>query len=95
MLMNKMQEPPSKTAEALLQAIRGLAREERLWLLKQVIRQLLPKDLDASEASEVPSTAYAKELVAYFDSLPDDERAVIDELARRDSAHGGEPTPGL
>ena len=95
MLINEVQKAPSKSVKQLVQAIRALPREERLWLLKQVVRDLVPDDLKLGEAGQVPSSAYAKELLAYLDTLPDDERAVIEELAQRDATHGSDPTPGL
>jgi hypothetical protein len=95
MLPTEVPKPPSKSAVDLAQAIRALPREERLWLLKQMVHDLVPEDLEVTEAGAVPSTAYAKELLAYFELLPDDERAIIEELARRDATYGSDPTPGL
>jgi hypothetical protein len=95
MLTSEVTKPPSKSVEDLVQAIRALSRKERLWLLRQLVQDLAPDDLELAEAGELPSTAYAKELLTYFDSLPDDERAIIEELARRDATHGSDPTPGL
>ena len=87
--------PPSVSVEDLARAIRALSREERWWLLRQIVRELAPEDLERAEAGETPVTAYAQEVLAYFDSMPDDERAIIEELARRDAAHASDPTPGM
>ena len=95
MLRAEVPKPPSKSVEDLAHAIQELSREERLWLLRQMVQDLVPDDLEPIEAGMMPSTAYAQELLEYFDSLPDDERAIIEELARRDATHGSDPTPGL
>jgi len=95
MLAKEVNRAPSKSAQQLAQAIRELPREERLWLLKQIARELSSDDLGLGEDGQLPVSAYAKELLAYLDALPDDERAVIEHLARRDATHGSDPTPGL